>query len=250
MKTLIRNHFTIFALVSCFNIFCCFSAHAQLSVGIEGGYNKNHLVTNNSNRAFTNYGPLSGFGVGIPIQYKVNDWFAIATDPSFVQKNYNQQRSAFFVGVYQDNTNGYIQLPLMGHFMFGGSRLKGFLNAGLYGGYWLSGNVKGVMPNILDIAPDGTATGSIYNYQNPYSFNEKYTFNNEKDNRIEAGWVGGLGMGYDVGPRYQVFAEGRLLYAFTDQQKNYMTNQVPRYNTTYGINAGILVHLKNASSNN
>ena len=56
-------------------------------------------------------------------------------------------------------------------------------------------------------------------------------------------WIRPGVLSYDLTSRYQVFTEGRLLYDLTDQQKNYETNQVPRYNTTYGINAGILIHL-------
>ena len=231
----------IFILCSC----CSISSFAQLSVGVEGGHNKNYLITNNANRAFTNYKPLSSFTVGIPVQYKITDWFAIAADPSFLQKNYLQERSAFFAGVYQNNYNGYVQLPVMAHFMFGGNRLKGFLNAGMYAGYWLTATIKGVMPNILDNVDNSTATNSIYDYNNPYSYNEKYSFDSRKDNRLELGWVAGLGLTYDVTNRYSVFAEGRLLYGFTDQQKNYETNGVPRYNTTYGVNAGVLYHFGN-----
>ncbi len=244
MKILRPNPVAIFAIYFCYNLFCIQKASAQLSAGIEGGYNKNYLVTNNANRAFTNYQPLSGFTIGIPLQYKIADWFAIETEPTFIQKNYSQQRSAFFVGVYQENYNNYLQLPLMGHFMFGGKRLKGFLNAGLYGAYWMSGTVKGVMPNILDITNNQKPGNSIYNYQNPYSFNEAYTFNSRKDNRMEAGWAGGLGISYLLNRRYEVFTEARLLYGFTDQQKKYMINQVPRYNTTYSLNAGVMFHFK------
>ena len=238
------------AFVVTFLLYNLFIPHAaaQLSAGIEGGYNKNYLVTNNANRAFTNYQPLNGFEVGIPVQYKIRDWFAIETEPAFVQKNYNQERSVFFAGVYQDNYNSYFQLPLMGHFMFGGQRLKGFVNAGIYGGYWLGGKVKGEMPNILDITDSESSGNSIYDYEHPYSYNEKYSFDNRKDRRLSAGWIGGLGLSYDLNGRYQVFTEGRALYDFTDQQKNYMTNQVPRYNTTYSINAGLLVHFKRTSS--
>jgi hypothetical protein len=236
-----------FAIIFC-NVLCMPTASAQLSVGVEGGYNKNYLVTNNANRAFTNYQQLGGFTVGIPLQYKITDWFALAADPGLIKKNYSEQRSVFFAGVYQDNLNTYIQLPLMGHFMFGGQRLKGFLNAGIYGGYWLAGTVKGETPNILDIVDDVTASNSIYDFEHPYSYNEKYSFDSRKDNRFDAGWVGGLGIGYDITRHYQVFTEGRILYDFTDQQKNYMTNQVPRYNTTYGMNAGILIHLGNPKS--
>jgi hypothetical protein len=239
MKTSFRPciHFIIIFLAS---YLFCFKAFSQLSVGIKGGYNQNYLTTNNANRSFTNYESMNGFNISIPLQYKIADWFAITMAPEFVQKNYNQQRSAFFVGVYQNNYNNYIDLPLMGHFMFGGQRLKGFLNAGMYAGYWLSGRVQGVMPNILNIAADNNLSNSVYDYENPYSYNEKYTFNTTKDNRWEAGWIGGLGISYNINQKYQVFTEANILYTFTDQQKNYMINQVPRYNTTYGINAGIM----------
>lgn len=224
-------------------LFGCLPLHAQLSVGVEGGYNKNYLITNNANRAFTNYKPLSSFTIGIPVQYKIKDWFAIAADPTFIQKNYRQERSAYFAGVYQDNYNGYVQLPVMGHFMFGGERLKGFANAGLYAGYWVTAKIKGVMPNILDVVDNTTSTGTVYDYNHPYSYDEKYSFDNRKDNRWEIGWVAGLGASYEITDRFQVFAEGRLLYGFTDQQKKYEMNQVPRYNTTYGVNVGVLIHL-------
>lgn len=217
------------------------TTHAQFSVGIEGGYNNNHLITNNANRAFTNYQPMSGFGIGVPVQYAIADWFAIAVDPSLIQKNYSQVRSDFFTGVYENTCNTYVQLPVMAHFMFGGKQLKGFLNTGAYGGYWMSSRVKGVMPNILDVN-DGTASSTVYDYENPYSYNEKHVFDKRKDNRFEAGWLAGVGISYSINDRYEVFSEARMLYSFTDQQKKYMLSQVPRYNTTYGINAGILLH--------
>lgn len=228
----------------------CFYTHsfAQFSVGIEGGYNKNYLITNNANRPFTNYKPLSSFTIGIPVQYQIADWFAVEADPTFIQKNYRQERSAFFSGVFQNNYNTYVQLPLMAHFMFGGNRLKGFTNVGLYGAYWMASTVKGVMPNILNNVDNNTATNSIYDYNNPYNYNEKYTFDNRKDNRLEIGWLAGLGIGYDVTSHINVFAEGRLLYGFTDQQKAYETNQMPRYNTTMGINAGVLYRFGNSKS--
>jgi hypothetical protein len=225
---------------------CClvsFHAKAQLAIGLEGGYNRNYIVTNNANRAFTYYQPLSGFTIGIPVQYTINDWLAIAADPGFVKKNYRQQRGDFYLGVYQDNDNSYLQLPLMGHFMFGGTKLKGFVNLGVYGGYWLGGRVKGKMANILDLVDDANEGGSIYNYQQAFSYSEAYGFNTVRDNRLEFGWLAGLGLEYQLKERFKIFAEARLLYGVTDQQKNYSLNQVPRYNNTIGVSAGALMRL-------
>src|SRR5690242_12167259 len=126
-----------------FFLCCGISSFAQLSIGLEGGYNRNYLQTNNANRDFTNYTPGNGFNIGIPIQYKIANWFAIALDPTYIQKNYVQQRSSFYSGTYQISTNSYIELPVMAHFIFGGKKLQGFFNLGAFGGYWLAGNVKG-----------------------------------------------------------------------------------------------------------
>ncbi len=238
----------ILFLTACFlSVLAALPVQAQFSAGLDAGFNKNYLITNNANRAFTNYKPLNGFSIGVPVQYKLADWFAVAAEPSLIRKNYRQERSDFFTGVYQNTRNTYIQLPVMAHFMFGGEKLKGFLNTGVYASYWASSHVNGVMPNILDVN-DGTGSSKIYDYENPYSFNEKYSFDKRKDNRFEAGWVAGLGLSYSVNERYEVFTEGRLLYGFTDQQKKYMTNQIPRYNTTYGLNAGVLIHFKQANN--
>ncbi len=239
------------AALSVVILLSCFGASAQLAIGIEGGYNKNYLVTNNSNRAFTNYVPMNGFNVAIPVQFQLADWFAVTADPTFIQKNYRQERSSFFEGVYQNNYNNYLQLPITGRLLFGGKKLKGFIDGGIYGGYWMSSKVKGVTSNILDPTGDeNTSVSSIFDFQKPYSYNEKYTFDSKKDNRFEFGWIAGLGIGYGITERYQVFTEARLMYSFTDQQKNYQTNQVPRYNTTYGINLGVMYHLQRKSQTN
>lgn len=223
------------------------SAHvrAQLSIGVESGFNKNYLYTNTSNRDFTAYKPASGFSIGIPVSYAVNNWFAIQADPSFIKKNYKSERSDFFEGVYQINTNTYLQLPVMAHFTFGGEYLKGFLNLGMYGGYWTFGKVKGVLPNMLNVVDSVGNTNTVYDYEKPYSYNEKYLFDSRKDNRLDLGWLAGAGISYDVNDIYQVFGEGRYYQSLTDQQKKYMINQVPRYNQTYSVTLGVLINLKN-----
>src|SRR3569833_1239302 len=158
----LKKHFAY--CVMCLLISLCSSqSRSQLSVGVEGGYNKNYLYTNTSNRDFTDYKPASGFSIGVPIKYTIAPWFAELASPNFTQKNYSQLRSSFFDGVYQTNTNTYIQLPLMGHFMFGGEKLKGFLNLGMYGGYWAGARVKGNIPNILNPVDTVTATGNFSN---------------------------------------------------------------------------------------
>lgn len=223
--------------------------HAQLYVGIAGGYNRNYIQTNNANRNFTNYIPGDGFSIGIPVQYQLADWFAIAADPTFIRKTYTQIRSAFYLGTYQTNQNNYLQLPLMGHFMFGGKQLKGFFNLGGYAGYWTSGRVQGVLANVLNPVDSVTATNTFFNFSNPYEYNENHEFNTTRDNRLELGWIAGTGISYTIGGKYVVFAEGRYIQAITDMQKKYMLNQVPRYNQTYNASIGVMMRLGKEKNN-
>jgi len=237
---------TIFLFCFCLSL----SSFAQWSVGLEGGYTRNYLQTNNANRDFTNYTPGNGFSVGVPVHYKLSNWFAIAAEPGYIQKNYLVQRSSFYAGTYQTSTNSYLQLPIMAHFMFGGEKIHGFFNIGGYGGYWLSGNVKGTIPNILNPVANVTATNTyLYSY-NPYNYNEKYTFDTHRDNRLEIGWIAGAGVSYALNDKYSLFAEGRMMQSITDMQKNYMVNQTPRYNNTYGANLGIMVSFGKKTTNN
>ena len=81
------------------------------------------------------------------------------------------------------------------------------------------------------------------------NYNEKYSFSTVKDNRLEFGWVAGIGASYETENGYRFFIEGRYQYSFTDQQKNYMINQVPRYNDTYGIHLGVMMDMSKLFGN-
>jgi carboxyl-terminal processing protease len=61
--------------------------------------------------------------------------------------------------VYENSYNSYIDVPVMAHFIFGSRQLQGFINAGMYAGYWMSGRVKGVSPNTPAIITP--QTGSV-----------------------------------------------------------------------------------------
>lgn len=228
---------------------CCYSsAKAQFSIGVQGGYANNYLLTNASNLISTEYKPLQGFSVAIPLEYAVTDWFSIKAAPGFTQKNYRMQRTGFYYGVYQDNTNGYIQLPLTAQFSFGGEKLRGFVEGGGYAGYWMTAHIKGRMPNILN-QPAYTNTTSneqannVFEEFTPYEYNEKYTFDKTKDNRMEFGVLAGAGISYQLTDKYKLFGEATYFNGLTDQQKKYQTNQVPRYNQTYVFSLGFMFNL-------
>jgi opacity protein-like surface antigen len=223
---------------------------AQLYLGVEGGGNINFLHTNNSNQAFTVYSGRGGIRFGIPVQYKIFGWFSVEAAPSVVQKDYRISRTGFFQGIYQDNTNTYLELPVMGCFSFGGKHFRGLLNLGLYGAWWASGHVKGAELNILNPADSSSATSrgptNVFSLNKPYDYSQNYSFDSRKDRRMEFGWLAGIGMTYEITHCCKVFLEGRYTQSLTDQQKDYMLGQVPRYNETISISTGVLctgIHL-------
>jgi hypothetical protein len=213
-------------------------------IGLEAGYVTNYLITNISNLSFTRYEAHGGYTTGVPIVYNLNSWFALSSNPGLVQKNYTYSRSGFFEGIRELHTNTYIQLPLLTRFSFGGRRLKGFVDIGVYGAYWAWGHISGSEPNILDA---GTQTynsanpNGIYDIINRHDFNQKYDFNAVRDNRFEFGGILGLGMRYEFDKGFQVFVEGKKIQSITDQQKKYMINQVPRYNSSYAFTFGVMI---------
>ncbi len=237
-----KQRFLLFAALACVS----FSARAQFYMGLEAGVTNNQLYTNTSNLAFTQYKKGSGISIGIPLSYKIEEWFSIAATPSYTQKNYSVERTGYFQGVYQKSSNGYIQLPLMGQFSFGNEQIRGYVNLGIYAAYWATANIKGAQLNALnpvDTAYYSSTPTSISGEINLYNYNEKYAFNTVKDNRLELGWLTGIGVSYETEGGYRFYLEGKRSYSFTDQQKNYMINQVPRYNDTYTFSLGCMIDM-------
>jgi len=221
-----------------------FRSVGQLYVGLEAGGNQNYLITNVSNLVSTEYSPKSGFCFAIPIQYKINDWFAIEAAPGFTDKNYQMKRTGFYEGVYQDTKSHYLQLPIGAKFSFGGKKLKGFVDAGGFVAHWSSCHIKGAMPNPLDDKPYGStlpfASLTIFDYVTPYNYDEKYQFNTTKDNRFEGGVYAGVGLSYEPQKNWSFFTAFKYYDGLTDLQKNYELGGVPRYNETASFTVGFL----------
>lgn len=220
---------------------------AQFAIGIAGGYTKNYLNSNLGYAPFSAYKPVSAFTVGIPVQYQLMDWLALQTDLSYIRKSYKVERSDYYTGIYQTTANSYLKLPLMAHVTVGSEQFKGFLNVGGYMAYWMSSRIQGVQitgqSRDVDSYPDFYL--NVIDQYYAYQYKENAPLNAQRDRRMELGLLAGIGLSYQFNSHYRLFTEARYYYAVTDMQKNYMINQIPRYNNTYVIQAGILFNLQN-----
>ena len=199
-------------------------AFAQWRVGVNGGATYNHSTI--SKHYMTDYQWKDRWGVtlGVMGQYDVNDWLGVRAELDWTQKNYRLTRQILSNLDYK-YVNNYLQLPVMASFSFGGKQLRGFCNAGVYGGYWLTSGREG--------------TDFNNSSEKVYEFSENIEFNDERDQRFDFGFVGGIGLEYRFCQRWAAQVEMRCYYSTVSTQKDYMRLSDPRYNSTLGVQAGL-----------
>jgi len=199
-------------------------AFAQWRVGVNGGATYNHSTI--SKHYMTDYQWKDRWGVtlGVMGQYDVNDWLGVRAELDWTQKNYRLTRQILSNLDYK-YVNNYLQLPVMASFSFGGKQLRGFCNAGVYGGYWLTSGREG--------------TDFNNSSEKVYEFSEDIKFNSERDQRFDFGFVGGIGLEYRFCQHWAAQVEMRYYYSTVSTQKDYMRLSDPRYNSTLGVQAGL-----------
>ena len=199
-------------------------AFAQWRVGVNGGATYNHSTI--SKHYMTDYQWKDRWGVtlGVMGQYDVNNWLGVRAELDWTQKNYRLTRQILSNLDYK-YVNNYLQLPVMASFSFGGKQLRGFCNAGVYGGYWLTSGREG--------------TDFNNSSEKVYEFSENIEFNDERDQRFDFGFVGGIGLEYRFCQRWAAQVEMRYYYSTVSTQKDYMRLSDPRYNSTLGVQAGL-----------
>ncbi len=229
--------------ILCLLIVIANKAQAQILLGLQIGLSSNYLKTNIANRPSTTINSQTGYTIGLPFQYGLKYWLYFQALPNITQKNYTVSRTGSLQGVYQQNNNTYLQLPVSLHVIYG-KRLQVFANAGGYIGYWAGGRTKGKAPNIFAVTDTVNATGQQTENFQLTAYNQKYDFNNLRDRRLELGWVVGVGLQYKPQKNYTVFIECNYYQSLTDQQKAYMINQIAQYTQTFTLSVGCLYPLK------
>ena len=200
-------------------------AYAQWRAGVTMGRAWNHYTVDKHYMTDWHYEGLWGWTLGATGQYDLNDWLAVRADVNWTQKNHRQYRTAMMTPTNYDTRNRYLQLPVMASMSFGGQKVRGFVNLGAYGGYWLSSSIKGGFLNTF--SDEVTAV------------DESMDFNDERDQRWDAGFVGGIGVEYGFAKHWAAQVEARCYYSIVSTQKDYMQLKDPKYNTTIGLQAAI-----------
>ncbi len=231
-----RNLFLFISLMS-----VIFTTNAQTSIGIEAGISADYLNTNISNRVSSKMLYKAGYTIAIPFQYEINQHLYIETAPDIIQKNYSIDRTDSLSGAYQSFINTYLQVPVMIKYAYSNNKWQLYAEAGMYGGYWLAARLKGNIPNIFTATESSNTNGQTTSTIQYQKYSDKYTFNSKKDNRLELGWVAGIGAQCHVNEKHLLIFSCRFYESLTQQEKQYMLNQIPQYNETFSFSVGYLI---------
>lgn len=201
--------------------------HAQWKVGVNAGAAYNLYAIDKQYMTDYRYDGAWGATMGVTSQYNFTEWMGVKAALDITQRSYRHTRN-----VYADRLNclyrhDYLLLPVAADFSFGGKSLRGFLDLGVYGGYWLSSHRSG--KEYASFSERG------------YDFSEAVAFNPEKDRRWDFGYCGGIGLEWRFARHWAVQAEATGCYSVTSSVKQYMAQVKDyRYNTTLGLQAGVL----------
>lgn len=199
------------------------NAMAQWRLGATVGTVNNQLSINTQYQYDWRYDKRWGVQAGITGQYDFNDWLGVRADLAFQQRGYTQRRTETVYDCdYRDN---YLTLPVMASFSFGGSKLCGFANLGVYGGYWLDSHCKGEIEEPLtDIKMD---------------VDTKVELSDVRDQHWDFGYVGGIGMEYRFHSHWAAQVEARYYYSIVSKKKQYQETKDYQYNKPISITAGV-----------
>lgn len=208
-------------------------ATAQWRVGINAGVDYNIYTRSNHYMVNWTYGNGGGSTFGISGQYDIpkTKWLGIRADLSVISKNHS--KTVALNGTYDlKSYNKYLLLPIMASASINlWSKFNFFTNLGVYGGYWVKKRQKDEVP---------------YGF-NEYSFfieGVDNTFVSERDQRFDIGFVGGVGLEYEISHKWTTLLELRSYYSTVSSVKEYMMGVKDfRYDTTIVLQLGLMYKL-------
>lgn len=199
-------------------------AQNKLKIGIDGGYTYSVMSSNLSEYVDSKYSSRYGAGVNLGLEYNVWRNFFISTGVSFVQKNYNFERTGTHAGWYTQFTNNFLSFPLLvGAYVLGGTdQKKGLwikMAGGMYNEYWLRMKREGRYPSFFngDIEAGIDKVESIHEYDKVTSIYD-FKQNENQLNRWGYGLQGQAQAGYSFN-KYNVYVSYNYMYGLSDINK-------------------------------
>ena len=111
-------------------------ASSGLNVGIEGGYTMGFYDQRGGERPFREFSMGHAFELAIPVEYRVNGWFSVASGLRYIGKPYNMAEDTTAAGGFDfyssRNVSHFLEVPVSARLSLGNGTMRGFLGAGAY----------------------------------------------------------------------------------------------------------------------
>ena len=208
----------------------------RFKVGLDAGYTNTSLSANVSNLVDSKYTSRDGFAINASVEMNVWKTLFVSTGVSYMQRNYEFERTNSREGWYSKYNNDFISVPLLigvylvnNPYTDNGVWVK--VAGGIYAEYWAKMKVKGRYPVFLETQPDGS-----YPYK---EVNETYDFSKNENqlNRTSMGLQGQFQLGYSL-DRLDFYAGYSYLHGLTDTYKKRGPGNSKVLRNTYMISIG------------
>ena len=216
-------------------------AQNKVKLGVDAGYTFTSLNQDLSNLVDSKYISRYGFGINVSVEMPVWKSLFVSTGLSYLQENYEFERTGIREGWYTKYNNDFISLPLLvgGYIINNPYETNGVwvkVAGGMYTDYWLAMKREGQYPVFSELQPDGT-----FNYT---KVSDKYDFKENENNlkRLGFGLQGQVQLGYSL-DKIDVFASYNYQYGLSNMTKDDIDNQKMTRNS-YMISAGVAYKFK------
>lgn len=208
----------------------------RFKVGIDAGYTNTSLSTNISNLIDSKYNSKGGFGINAAIEMNVYKSLFVSTGVSYLQRNYEFERTGSHAGWYSNYKNDFISIPLLvGGYLVNNPHVDNGIwvkvAAGIYGEYWAKSKVDGQYPVFPELGWDGfpyTKVSETYDWKK----------NENQYHRASMGLQGQIQLGYSI-DEIDVFLGYNYLYGLTDTNKYDTPGKKKVTRDTYMVSLGV-----------
>ena len=217
----------LFALIALLLSSSLFGAYEKTwQTGVEAGYTLSFYNRSGWENG-TDYPPGHYFTIGIPVEYRFNDWLSVTTGLSYSGKSYISRRTLEDEQTTQTtldltSTEHFFEIPLTVRFSLGNDFVRGYLGAGIYAGIRFYESENGSLTLSVFDTVGSSGRGMDMN----------------ADNIFHAGLLTELGAGFSFTESGELFISARYQYSFTELDRKYQENRIKRYIDTLSFTLG------------
>lgn len=209
----------------------------KLKVAVDGGYTYTAMNANLSNLVDSRYTTRYGFGINLSGEYLFWKSLFVSTGVSYLQKNYQYERTGSRSGWFTKYNNDFLAFPLLvgGYILNNPHESQGVwikLAGGMYTEYWLRMKREGQYPVIGELQENGN-----FNY---IQVSDTYDFekNENQLNRFGYGMQGQAQLGYSF-KKFDLHAACNYQYGLSDINKSQADKNQKMTTRSYMISLGV-----------